>query len=125
MEHLPFTHSRWKAAMTSEPESNSTPEHPIQPQPVFCSSCGSTQFLKHLNGCEDWQIPVQLTESKPTSPDPGLIPDPSPSTYAEAQLSRLLARCVEEGWVKIIGFNEQGQPVYQGTGRPRPRTGGH
>ena len=44
--------------MTREPESNSTPEHPIQPQPVFCSSCGSTQFLKHLNGCEDWQIPV-------------------------------------------------------------------
>ena len=37
----------------SNREQNSTP--------IYCSTCGSTVYLKHAVGCTDWQIPVLPT----------------------------------------------------------------
>ena len=39
----------------------------------------------------------------------------------KARLRRLLAEAVEEGRLKIIGYDTQGEPLYQGTGQAPPR----
>jgi hypothetical protein len=28
--------------------------------PTFCPTCGSTRYLVHVDGCTDWQIPVEM-----------------------------------------------------------------
>jgi hypothetical protein len=39
---------------------------------AYCSACGSTQFLRHVAGCQNWQIPVLITMPEPADPDPPL-----------------------------------------------------
>ncbi len=39
----------------------------------------------------------------------------------KALLRRLLAEAVEEGRLKIIGFDAQSKPLYQGTGQAPPQ----
>jgi hypothetical protein len=39
----------------------------------------------------------------------------------KARLRRLLAEAVEEGRLKIIGYDTQGEPLYQGMGQAPPR----
>ncbi len=39
----------------------------------------------------------------------------------KALLRRLLAEAVEDGRLKVIGFDAQGEPLYQGTGQAPPR----
>jgi hypothetical protein len=26
---------------------------------IYCENCGSTQFLRHLRGCEAWKVAVE------------------------------------------------------------------
>lgn len=50
---------------------------------TFCPRCGSTKYLKHADGCEVWQIPVEMAASDPDAvPE---VPDalsPSPCSCA-------------------------------------------
>jgi len=35
-------------------------------EPIFCPACGSRQYLRHIGGCENWQIPiVRLADQEP------------------------------------------------------------
>jgi hypothetical protein len=48
--------------------SGQLPEEPEEP--IFCPACGSRQYLRHLGGCENWQIPIERGEvSRPAEPD--------------------------------------------------------
>jgi hypothetical protein len=32
---------------------------------VFCLACGSRRHLTHLEGCQAWQVPVQVPDPDP------------------------------------------------------------
>lgn len=55
---------------------------------IYCEKCRSTQFLKHLGGCEAWKVAVEKPKSLHAIAKSSATSTPLPEEGADPKRSR-------------------------------------